>query len=219
MPESSKAKSTLIEEAVAILTELSKVKFVESIDVSINLGVDPRKSDQVVTWRDRAANGTGKDVRVAVFAQGEKAEEAKAAGAEVVGMDDLAVSIKAGTSISTWQLHSRCHARCWPAWPNSWPSRPDAEPRLGTVTPDVGEAVRNAKAGQVRYRTDKNGIIHGGVGKVGFEAISHQENIEALLSDLRKAKPASAKGTYVKRCCYRQQWAQASPSINLHLDY
>ena len=189
-----------IEEAVAILTELSKVKFVESIDVSINLGVDPRKSDQVVRGATVLPNGTGKDVRVAVFAQGEKAEEAKAAGAEVVGMDDLAVSIKAGNldfdvAIATpdamrvvGQLGQILGPRG--LMPN---------PRLGTVTPDVAEAVRNAKAGQVRYRTDKNGIIHGGVGKVGFEAKAIKENIEALLSDLRKAKPASAKGTYVKR--------------------
>ena len=189
-----------IEEAVAILTELSKVKFVESIDVSINLGVDPRKSDQVVRGATVMPNGTGKDVRVAVFAQGEKAEEAKAAGAEIVGMDDLAVSIKAGNldfdvAIATpdamrvvGQLGQILGPRG--LMPN---------PRLGTVTPDVAEAVRNAKAGQVRYRTDKNGIIHGGVGKVGFEAKAIKENIEALLSDLRKAKPASAKGTYVKR--------------------
>jgi large subunit ribosomal protein L1 len=209
-----------IEEAVAILTELSKVKFVESIDVSINLGVDPRKSDQVVRGATVLPNGTGKDVRVAVFAQGEKAEEAKAAGAEVVGMDDLAVSIKAGNldfdvAIATpdamrvvGQLGQILGPRG--LMPN---------PRLGTVTPDVAEAVRNAKAGQVRYRTDKNGIIHGGVGKVGFEAKAIKENIEALLSDLRKAKPASAKGTYVKRVVVSTTMGAGIPIDQSALEY
>ena len=209
-----------IEEAVAILTELSKVKFVESIDVSINLGVDPRKSDQVVRGATVMPNGTGKQVRVAVFAQGEKAEEAKAAGAEIVGMDDLAVSIKAGNldfdvAIATpdamrvvGQLGQILGPRG--LMPN---------PRLGTVTPDVGEAVRNAKAGQVRYRTDKNGIIHGGVGKVGFEAKAIKENIEALLSDLRKAKPASAKGTYVKRVVVSTTMGAGIPIDQSALDY
>ena len=209
-----------IEEAVAILTELSKVKFVESIDVSINLGVDPRKSDQVVRGATVMPNGTGKQVRVAVFAQGEKAEEAKAAGAEIVGMDDLAVSIKAGNldfdvAIATpdamrvvGQLGQILGPRG--LMPN---------PRLCTVTPDVGEAVRNAKAGQVRYRTDKNGIIHGGVGKVGFEAKAIKENIEALLSDLRKAKPASAKGTYVKRVVVSTTMGAGIPIDQSALDY
>ena len=209
-----------IEEAVAILTELSKVKFVESIDVSINLGVDPRKSDQVVRGATVLPNGTGKDVRVAVFAQGEKAEEAKAAGAEVVGMDDLAVSIKAGNldfdvAIATpdamrvvGQLGQILGPRG--LMPN---------PRLGTVTPVVAEAVRNAKAGQVRYRTDKNGIIHGGVGKVGFEAKAIKENIEALLSDLRKAKPASAKGTYVKRVVVSTTMGAGIPIDQSALEY
>ena len=209
-----------IEEAVAILTELSKVKFVESIDVSINLWVDPRKSDQVVRCATVMPNGTGKQVRVAVFAQGEKAEEAKAAGAEIVGIDDLAVSIKAGNldfdvAIATpdamrvvGQLGQILGPRG--LMPN---------PRLGTVTPDVGEAVRNAKAGQVRYRTDKNGIIHGGVGKVGFEAKAIKENIEALLSDLRKAKPASAKGTYVKRVVVSTTMGAGIPIDQSALDY
>ena len=213
-------KTYPIEEAVAILTELSKVKFVESIDVSINLGVDPRKSDQVVRGATVLPNGTGKDVRVAVFAQGEKAEEAKAAGAEVVGMDDLAVSIKAGNldfdvAIATpdamrvvGQLGQILGPRG--LMPN---------PRLGTVTPDVAEAVRNAKAGQVRYRTDKNGIIHGGVGKVGFEAKAIKENIEALLSDLRKAKPASAKGTYVKRVVVSTTMGAGIPIDQSALEY
>jgi large subunit ribosomal protein L1 len=189
-----------IDDAVALLEELSSVKFKESIDVSINLGVDPRKSDQVVRGATVLPNGTGKDVRVAVFTQGDKAEEAKAAGADIVGMDDLAADVKAGkldfdVAIATpdamrvvGQLGQILGPRG--LMPN---------PRLGTVTPDVGEAVRNAKAGQVRYRTDKNGIVHGGVGRVGFAADQIKQNLEALLSDLRKAKPSTAKGTYVKK--------------------
>lgn len=189
-----------IEEAVQLLTELASTKFKESLDVSINLGVDPRKSDQVVRGATVLPNGTGKDVRVAVFAQGDKADAAKAAGADIVGMDDLAESIKGGkldfdVCIATpdamrvvGQLGQILGPRG--LMPN---------PRLGTVTPDVDEAVKNAKAGQVRFRTDKSGIIHGAVGKVGFEARAIKENLEALLVDLKKAKPASAKGTYVKR--------------------
>jgi large subunit ribosomal protein L1 len=189
-----------IDHAVTLLAELSTVKFKESIDVSINLGVDPKKSDQVVRGATVLPNGTGKDVRVAVFAQGEKADEAKDAGADVIGMDDLAASVKEGNLDFDVVI----------ATPDSMrvvgqlgqvlgPRGLMPNPRLGTVTPDVGEAVRNAKAGQIRYRTDKNGIIHGGVGQVGFEPVQIRENIEALLADLRKAKPASAKGTYLKK--------------------
>ena len=189
-----------IDEAVSILNELSTVKFKESIDVSINLGVDARKSDQVVLGAPVLPNGTGKDVRVAVFAQGEKAEEASAAGADIVGMDDLAESVKGGelnydvfiATPDSMRLVGQLGQVLGPRglMPN---------PRLGTVTMDVGEAVKNAKAGQVRFRTDKNGIIHGGVGKVGFEPAAIRENIEALIVDLNKAKPASAKGTYLKK--------------------
>ena len=189
-----------IDEAVTLLTELSTVKFEESIDISINLGVDPKKSDQVVRGATVLPNGTGKDVRVAVFAQGEKADEASAAGADIVGMDDLAEAVKGGelnfdVAIATpdsmrvvGQLGQVLGPRG--LMPN---------PRLGTVTMDVGEAVRNAKAGQVRYRTDKNGIVHGGIGKVGFKSSAIKENIEALIADLKKAKPTTAKGTYVKK--------------------
>ena len=189
-----------IEEAVTLLSELSTVKFNESIDISINLGVDPKKSDQVVRGATVLPNGTGKDVRVAVVAHGEKAEEATAAGADIVGMDDLAEAIKGGelnfdVAIATpdsmrvvGQLGQVLGPRG--LMPN---------PRLGPVTIDVGEAVRNEKAGQVRYRTDKNGIVHGGIGKVGFESTAIKENIEALSIDLKKAKPTSAKGTYVKK--------------------
>ncbi len=189
-----------IDEAVSILNELSTVKFKESIDVSINLGVDPRKSDQVVRGATVLPNGTGKDVRVAVFAQGDKAEEAKAAGADVVGMDDLAESVNGGelnfdvviATPDSMRVVGQLGQVLGPRglMPN---------PRLGTVTMDVGDAVKNAKAGQVRFRADKNGIIHGGVGKVGFEPAAIRENVEALIADLKKAKPASAKGTYLKK--------------------
>ncbi len=193
-------KAYPIEEAVHLLTENASSKFKESVDVSINLGIDPRKSDQVVRGATVLPNGTGKDVRVAVFAQGDKADEAKAAGADVVGMDDLAASVKEGNldfgvviaTPDAMRVVGQLGQILGPRglMPN---------PRLGTVTPDVTEAVKNAKAGQVRYRTDKNGIVHGGVGKVGFDSKAIKENIEALLVDLKKGKPASSKGTFVKK--------------------
>ena len=189
-----------IDEAVSILNELATVKFKESIDVSINLGVDPRKSDQVVRGATVLPNGTGKDIRVAVFAQGDKADEATAMGADIVGMDDMADSIKGGelnfdvviATPDSMRLVGQLGQVLGPRglMPN---------PRLGTVTMDVGDAVKNAKAGQVRFRTDKSGIIHGGVGKVGFEPAAIRENVEALIADLKKAKPASAKGIYLKK--------------------
>lgn len=189
-----------IDEAVNLLNELSTVKFKESIDISISLGVDPRKSDQVVRGATVLPNGTGKDVRVAVFAQGEKAEEAEKAGADLVGFDDLAEKIQGGNldfdvAIATpdaMRVVGKLGQILGPRglMPN---------PRLGTVTPDVATAVKNAKAGQVRYRTDKNGIIHGGIGKIGFAPGAIKENAEALLSDLKKAQPASAKGTFIQK--------------------
>lgn len=189
-----------IDDAVLLLNELSSVKFKESIDVSINLGVDPKKSDQVVRGATVLPNGTGKTVRVAVFAQGEKAEESTAAGADIVGMDDLAEQIKAGNldfdvvvaTPDSMRVVGQLGQILGPRglMPN---------PRLGTVTADVAEAVHNAKAGQVRYRTDKNGIVHGGVGQVGFDAAAIKGNLEALITDLKKFKPASAKGVYVKK--------------------
>jgi large subunit ribosomal protein L1 len=189
-----------IDDAVNLLGELSAVKFKESIDVSINLGVDPRKSDQVVRGATVLPNGTGKDVRVAVFTQGDKAEEAKAAGADIVGMDDLAASVKEGNLDFDVAIASPDAMRVVGQLGQILgPRGLMPNPRLGTVTPDVAEAVKNAKAGQIRFRTDKNGIIHGGVGKVGFEPVQIKENIEALINDLRKAKPASAKGTYLKK--------------------
>jgi len=189
-----------IDDAVVLLNELSSVKFKESIDVSINLGVDPKKSDQVVRGATVLPNGTGKTVRVAVFAHGEKAEESTAAGADIVGMDDLAEQIKAGNldfdvvvaTPDSMRVVGQLGQILGPRglMPN---------PRLGTVTADVAEAVHNAKAGQVRYRTDKNGIVHGGVGQVGFDAAAIKGNLEALITDLKKFKPASAKGVYVKK--------------------
>jgi large subunit ribosomal protein L1 len=189
-----------IEEAVNLLSEISTVKFKESIDVSVNLGVDPRKSDQVVRGSTVLPNGTGKDVRVAVFAQGANAEAATAAGADVVGFDDLAATIKGGeldfdvviATPDAMRVVGQLGQILGPRglMPN---------PKVGTVTPDVVTAVNNAKAGQVRFRADKNGIIHAGVGKVDFDAAAVKSNVEALLVDLKKAKPASAKGVYVKK--------------------
>ncbi|MCP5346961.1 MAG: 50S ribosomal protein L1 [Gammaproteobacteria bacterium] len=189
-----------IEEAVALLSELGSGKFQESIDVAVNLGVDPRKSDQVVRGSTLLPNGTGKTVRVAVFAQGENAEKAKAADADVVGFDDLAESIQAGNldfdvviaSPDAMRVVGKLGQVLGPRglMPN---------PKVGTVTADVEGAVINAKAGQVRYRTDKKGIIHGGIGRIGFAADAVKGNLEALLADLKKAKPASSKGVYIQK--------------------
>ena len=187
-------------DAAALLAELSNVKFSESFDVAVNLGVDPRKSDQVVRSATVLPHGTGKTVRVAVFTQGPAAEAALAAGADRVGMDDLAAEMKGGdlnydvviASPDAMRVVGQLGQVLGPRglMPN---------PKVGTVTPDVATAVKNAKAGQVRYRTDKNGIIHTSVGKVGFEAGKLKENVEALIADLKRIKPASSKGIYVKR--------------------
>lgn len=193
-------KAYAIEDAVALLSELSTVKFNETVDVAVNLGVDPRKSDQVVRGSTVLPNGTGNDVRVAVFAQGENAEKAKAAGADVVGFEDLAEQIKGGdldfgvviATPDAMRVVGQLGQILGPRglMPN---------PKVGTVTPDVATAVKNAKAGQVRFRTDKNGIIHAGVGKADFEAASIKQNIEALIADVKKLKPSSAKGIYLKK--------------------
>jgi len=193
-------KSYPVEEAITLITEFASPKFKESIDVSVRLGVDPRKSDQVVRGSTTLPNGTGKDVRVAVFAQGENADKAKAAGADIVGFDDLAESIQGGNMdfdvvIATpdaMRVVGKLGTVLGPRglMPN---------PKVGTVTPDVETAVKNAKAGQVRYRTDKNGIIHGGIGKIGFEGDAIKANLEALLADLKKAKPSSSKGIYFRK--------------------
>jgi large subunit ribosomal protein L1 len=189
-----------IEDALSLLKELPRAKFVESVDVAVNLGVDPRKSDQVVRGSTVLPHGTGKTVRVAVFAQGENADKAKAAGADIVGFEDLAEEVKKGNMnfdvvIATpdamrvvGQLGQILGPRG--LMPN---------PKVGTVTPDVEGAVKNAKAGQVRYRTDKAGIIHCPIGTVEFDATNLKENLEALLVDLKKAKPAAAKGQYMTK--------------------
>mgnify|MGYP002776692472 FL=1 len=193
-------KSYNFVDAAALLTELSTVKFSESVDVAVNLGVDPRKSDQVVRSATVLPHGTGKTVRVAVFTQGPAAEAALAAGADRVGMDDLAAEMKGGdlnydvviASPDAMRVVGQLGQILGPRglMPN---------PKVGTVTPDVATAVKNAKAGQVRYRTDKNGIIHTSVGKVGFDAVKLKENVEALIANLKRIKPASSKGIYVKR--------------------
>jgi large subunit ribosomal protein L1 len=193
-------KQYAIADAVALLKELSTVKFTESVDVAVNLGIDARKSDQVVRGATTLPHGTGSTVRVAVFTQGANVEKAKAAGADLVGMDDLAEQVKAGNMpfdvvIATpdamrvvGQLGQILGPRG--LMPN---------PKTGTVTPDVETAVRNAKAGQVRFRADKNGIVHGAIGKVTFDLNSIKENLEALLGDLKRAKPPTSKGIYLKK--------------------
>ena len=189
-----------IDEGLTLLKECSKARFDESVDAAINLGVDPRKSDQNVRGSSVLPNGTGKQVRIAVFAQGENADKAKAAGADVVGMQDLADTMKGGDLNYDVVIAS-----------------PDAmgivgqlgqilgtrglmpNPKVGTVSPDVEGAVRNAKAGQVRYRTDKGGIVHCTIGKSSFDVAQLRENLEFLLADLKKAKPSASKGVYLKK--------------------
>lgn len=187
-------------EALDLLKELSSAKFRESVDVAVNLGVDPRKSDQVVRGATVLPHGTGKTVRVAVFAQGANADAAREAGADVVGFEDLAETVKAGNldfdvviaSPDAMRIVGQLGKILGPRglMPN---------PKVGTVTPDVVGAIRNAKAGQVRYRTDKAGIIHCTLGKVDFATNQLQENLQALLHDLQKAKPSTSKGIYVRR--------------------
>ena len=189
-----------IEEAVALLQELSSVKFKESVDVSVNLGVDPRKSDQNVRGATVLPNGTGKTVRVAVFTQGANADAAKEAGADIVGMDDLAEEVKKGNMDFDVVVASPDAMRVVGALGQILgPRGLMPNPKVGTVTPDVATAVKNAKAGQVRYRTDKAGIIHCPIGRIDFEAGALKENLEALLADLNKAKPSAAKGVYMKK--------------------
>ncbi len=193
-------KSYTVEEAVSLISEFASGKFTESIDVSVNLGIDARKSDQAVRGSTTLPAGTGKEVRVAVFAQGDNADKAKAAGADVVGFEDLAESIKGGNldfdvviaTPDAMRVVGQLGQVLGPRglMPN---------PKVGTVTPDVETAVQNAKAGQVRFRTDKNGIVHGGIGKVGFDSAAVRSNLEALLADLKKAKPSSSKGVYIKK--------------------
>jgi large subunit ribosomal protein L1 len=189
-----------VEEALNLVKEFASAKFAESVDVSINLGVDPKKSDQVVRGSTVLPNGTGKTVRVAVFAQGENADKAKAAGADIVGFEDLAETVKGGemnfdvviATPDAMRVVGQLGQILGPRglMPN---------PKVGTVTADVELAVTNAKAGQVRYRTDKAGIIHCPIGRADFETPALRENLAALMADLKKAKPASAKGSYFKK--------------------
>ncbi len=193
-------KAYPLDDALSLVKEFASAKFSESVDISINLGVDPRKSDQVVRGSTVLPNGTGKTVRVAVFAQGENAEKATAAGADVVGFEDLAEKVKGGemdfdvviATPDAMRVVGQLGQILGPRglMPN---------PKVGTVTPDVVTAVKNAKAGQVRYRTDKAGIIHCPIGKADFELADLKENLMALLGDLKKAKPASSKGMYLKK--------------------
>ena len=199
----SKVDSTreyAINDAVALLKELATSKFVESVDVAVNLGIDARKSDQNVRGATVLPHGTGRTVRVAVFTQGANAEAAKAAGADIVGMEDLAEQVKKGEMNFDVVIASPDAMRVVGMLGQILgPRGLMPNPKTGTVTPNVAEAVKNAKAGQVRYRNDKNGIIHSTVGKIDFDADKIKENLEALLVALKRAKPSVAKGTYVKK--------------------
>lgn len=198
--EKVEARDYDVNEAITLLKELATAKFTESVDVAVNLGIDARKSDQNVRGATVLPNGTGRDVRVAVFTSGDNAEKAKAAGADIVGMEDLAEQVKKGemnfdvvvASPDAMRVVGQLGQILGPRglMPN---------PKTGTVTPDVATAVQNAKAGQVRYRNDKNGIVHATIGRVDFDNDKLKENLDALLAALRKAKPSSAKGVYVKR--------------------
>jgi large subunit ribosomal protein L1 len=195
-----RSKQYPVAEAIGLLKEFANSKFDESVDVSVNLGVDPRKSDQNVRGSSVLPNGTGKTVRVAVFTQGPNAVAAKEAGADIVGMDDLAEQVKKGemnfdvviASPDAMRVVGQLGQILGPRglMPN---------PKVGTVTPDVVTAVKNAKSGQVRYRTDKSGIIHCSIGKVSFEEAALKQNLEFLITDLKKAKPTAAKGVYLKK--------------------
>ncbi|KHF26303.1 50S ribosomal protein L1 [Solemya velum gill symbiont] len=193
-------KFYVAEEAFSLLKELSSVKFSESVDVAINLGIDARKSDQVVRGSSILPNGTGKDVRVAVFTQGPNADAAKEAGADIVGMDDLAEEVKKGNMDFDVVIASPDAMRVVGQLGQILgPRGLMPNPKVGTVTPNIAEAVKNAKSGQVQFRADKNGIIHCSIGKVDFEPSALQQNLEALIVDLKKAKPSAAKGIYLKK--------------------
>jgi large subunit ribosomal protein L1 len=189
-----------IDEALNLLKDLSTVKFTESVDISVNLGIDPKKSDQVVRGATVLPNGTGKEVRVAVFTDGENAKAAEAAGADVIGMDDLAAQVRKGEFNFDVVIASPDAMRVVGSLgPILGPRGLMPNPKVGTVTPDVASAVKNAKSGQVRYRVDKGGIIHCSVGTVKFDVSALKENIQGLIADLVKAKPAAAKGIYLQK--------------------
>lgn len=189
-----------VEEAVALLNDLAKTGFAESIDVAVNLAVDPRKSEQAVRGATTLPHGSGKEVRVAVFAQGDNADKAQAAGADVVGLDDLAERINGGELDFDVVIASPDAMRVVGSLGRVLgPRGLMPNPKTGTVTTDVETAVRNAKSGQVQFRADRGGIVHGRVGTVGFEPSQVKENIEALIGDLRRARPASSKGHYLKK--------------------
>lgn len=189
-----------IDDALTLVKELATSKFPESVDVSVNLGVDPRKSDQVVRGSTVLPNGTGKTVRVAVFAQGDNADKAKSAGADIVGFEDLAETVKGGEMNFDVVIATPDAMRVVGTLGQILgPRGLMPNPKVGTVTADVETAVKNAKAGQVRYRTDKAGIIHCPIGRVDFEVTALKENLAALLADLKKGKPAASKGAFLKR--------------------
>jgi len=193
-------KQYAIEDAVALLKALPAVKFEQTVDVAVNLGIDPRKSDQAVRGATTLPHGTGKSVRVAVFTQGANADAAKAAGADFVGMEDLAEQVKGGMMDFDVVVADPAAMRVVGQLGQILgPRGLMPNPKTGTVTPDVATAVKNAKAGQVRFRADKGGIIHGGIGKLNFDAQALKENLEALIADLKKVKPSTAKGVYLKK--------------------
>lgn len=189
-----------VDEALKLVKECATAKFEESVDVAINLGIDPRKSDQLVRGSTVLPRGSGKTIRVAVFARGAQAEEARQAGADLVGYEDLAERIKAGEmNFDVVIATPDSMGVVGKLGPMLGPRGLMPNPKVGTVTKDVAQAVRNAKGGQVRYRTDRNGIIHCPIGKASFEVSALKENLEALLHDLQKAKPSTAKGVYLKK--------------------
>ena len=189
-----------VDEAVALLKEFGTAKFNETVEVAVNLGVDARKSDQGVRGATTLPHGTGSEVRVAVFAQGESADKAKELGADFVGMEELAEQIKGGMMDFDVVIASPDAMRVVGTLGQVLgPRGLMPNPKTGTVTPDIEAAVQNAKAGQMRFRSDKNGIVHGGIGKVSFELDAIKGNLIAVLSDLKKAKPAASKGIYVRK--------------------
>ena len=189
-----------LDEAVALIKEFGTAKFNETVEVAVNLGVDARKSDQGVRGATTLPHGTGAEVRVAVFAQGDSADKAKELGADFVGMEELAEQIKGGMMDFDVVIASPDAMRVVGTLGQVLgPRGLMPNPKTGTVTPDIEAAVQNAKAGQMRFRSDKNGIVHGGIGKVSFEPDAIKGNLIAVLADLKKAKPASAKGVYVRK--------------------